>query len=482
VRLVLAAAPALLVVSACPSLDPFTCQGDDQCTLAADGVCHEDEGACSYPDDTCPSGRRWSQTAGALADQCVEEAPAECGNGVVEGDEECDDGNAHDCNACTADCHLAGQLRWSVTYDGMGWADFFDSAVVDSSGDVIVVGRTSSGTEEADKDRVVVRYTAEGELRWATTEPRDGRDDLNCVVLTPEGEILAAGMRISDADEEELWVGRYDDGLVEDRLTYGTLQPLPTQAQGCVLTTDGRLVVVGMIEGEGAGFEKWDRLVLRDALGAAPEAVAIADDIAMPGTRDIAYDVVAAPDAGFLVGGNVTRDLDLASERWLVRFDAAGLAGPDYVDGGPGQGQEEVLGVVFRDGKVFAAGTKVINEGNTEQTWIARLGYEDLALEWEVDLGLPPAALVTGMTLDAAGNPLVVVDIEGDEATLDDDGTVLAALDAATGECLWLVEDPGDLGRAGGIAVAPDGSVIVVGADASTDEPATNALVASLSP
>lgn len=480
-RLVLATAPALLAVSACPSLDPFTCLDDDQCTLMDEGVCHEDRGACSYPDDECASGRRWSRTAGTLASECVEVEPAECGNGVVEGDEECDDGRAPGCNACTSDCHLAGQLRWSATYDRAGWADFFDSAVVDESGDVIVVGRTSTGPEETDKDRLVVRYTPDGEARWAMAEPRSGRDDLNCVVLTSDGEILAAGVRLSDEGKEELWVGRYDDGLVEDRLAYGAIQSLPTQAQGCVLTTDGRLVVVGMIQGEGTGFEKWDRLVLHDALGATPQALTIEGD-GMPGTRDIAYEVSTTPDGGIVVGGNVTLDLEHASERWLARFDAAGLQGPDYVDGGPGQGQEEVLGVAFRDGTVLAAGTKVFNDGNTEQTWIARFALDDLALEWETDLGLPPAAIVTGMALDASGNPLVAIDIEGDETTYEDDATALAALDAATGECLWLVENPGDLARAGGITVAPDGSVVVVGADAPSDTPATDALVASLWP
>jgi len=504
VRLVLATAPGLLVASACPSLDPFACQGDDQCTLAADGVCHEDHGACSYPDETCPSGHRWSQTASGLAGTCVDadattggsasssSTPesstgpvplAECGNGVIEGDEECDDPDVLGCTACTPECRLAGQLRWTTVYDGSGFADFFDSVVVDASGDVIVVGRTSVGPLDADKNRVVARYDSAGEPLWAMTEDRIGIDDLNCVVLSPSGEVLVAGVRQSDMDTDELWVGRYDDGLIEDLLAYSALEPLPTQAQGCTFTTDERLVVVGMIEGTGTGDERWDRLVLYDALGDDPHALTIEGGPVMAGARDKAFEVAAAPDGGFVVGGNVTPLASTkASERWIGRFDATGTHVVEYVDGGPGYGHEEVLGVAFHDGKILAAGTTVINEGNTEQTWIARFGYEDLSLEWEVDLGLPPAALVTGMTLDADGTPLVVVVVQGDESTLEDDATALAALDAATGECLWLVENPGGLGRTGGLAMAPDGSVVVVGADAPTDQPATNALVASLWP
>ncbi len=51
----------------------FACAGDDQCTLAADGVC-QPGGACSYPDPSCPSGQRYSEHAGSLGGRCVDEA------------------------------------------------------------------------------------------------------------------------------------------------------------------------------------------------------------------------------------------------------------------------------------------------------------------------------------------------------------------------------------------------------------------------
>lgn len=514
--LVLAAASGVLVAAACPSLDPFVCLHDDQCTLRADGMCHE-QGACSYPDDVCPSGRRWSETAGAQAGMCVDEEPAAsstasssdtlggtasasgttaadtasssgpgplpvCGNGAVEGDEECDEGDADGCDACTADCRLAGQLQWSAVYDGSGQADFFDSPLVHPRGDVIVAGRTTTGTAEADKDRMVARYDAAGRPLWVASDTRPGRDDLNCVVLSPRGELFVAGMQEPDVGLDELWIGSVEDGVLEERLAYDALQPLDTQAHACAFTTDGRLVVVGTIDGGGEGFERWDRLVLYDALSADPQVFVVGGTAAMMGARDIAYKVTPAPAGGFLVAGNVTIDDIQGSQRWLARFDADGAYGPEYIDGGPGRGQEEILGVAVRDGTVYAAGSTVFNDGGTERPWVASFAYEDLTLGWQVELDIPPASLVVDMVLDADGNLLVVIDRRGDLDTLDDNGTAVAALDPASGACLWLVEDPGGLLRAGGLTVGPDGSVVVVGADTAADGPSTNALVASLSP
>jgi hypothetical protein len=501
VRLVLAAAPALLVVSACPSLDPFTCQGDDQCTLAADGVCHEDEGACSYPDDTCPSSHRWSQTAGALAGTCVDEEPAttgiastssgaasssdaasssgslpaECGNGAVEGDEECDDGDAPGCNACTADCHLAGQLRWSATLDGMGFTDFFDSAVVDPSGDVIVVGRAGSGPDDEDQDRFVARYDAAGELRWTMHESTPGRDDLNCVVLGPGGEVIAGGLRTTGG-VEEIWVGRYDEGVVEDLLAYGDFELLATMGNTCMLTPDGRLVVGGTIDGGGAGFERWDRLVLDDALGAAPEPFVIGGPVALSEARDLVYSLASRPDGAVLAAGNVTRTAKAAADRWIASFDAEGTWLGELVEGGAGQGVEEVLGLAVDGDVVYAVGSKVFNAGGTERTWVAALAYDGLSIDWDVELPLDPPAVVVDVALDAQGNLVVA-------ANLKDIGTRLVMLDpTAEGECQWMVEAPGGAGRVGTVVVGPDGGLVIAGADTPDDTDATDALVASLSP
>jgi cysteine-rich repeat protein len=74
-----------------------------ECSTSADcsgGTC-EPDGLCSFADATCDSGRRYGDGSGGLAGTCVPGgAPAVCGDGVVNGDEECDDGNSVSTDFC----------------------------------------------------------------------------------------------------------------------------------------------------------------------------------------------------------------------------------------------------------------------------------------------------------------------------------------------------------------------------------------------
>lgn len=54
--------------SGCLRQTSFHCETSDQC--GAGGTC-ESEGFCSLPDPSCPSGDRFTDAAGALANQCV---------------------------------------------------------------------------------------------------------------------------------------------------------------------------------------------------------------------------------------------------------------------------------------------------------------------------------------------------------------------------------------------------------------------------
>lgn len=58
------------LLTACPS-DPFVCSDDTQCSGAPGGRC-EPNGACSFPDAACPTGRRYGdEGTSQLAGQCV---------------------------------------------------------------------------------------------------------------------------------------------------------------------------------------------------------------------------------------------------------------------------------------------------------------------------------------------------------------------------------------------------------------------------
>ncbi|WP_434422234.1 DUF4215 domain-containing protein [Nannocystis pusilla] len=97
------------------------CPGD--CTPGCgDGVCQADEeGACprdceSCPGDSCVCGDMVcgaSESMMSCPEDCTE---PNCGNGVKEGSEACDDGNAADSDACTNTCKVA------ACGDGIVWA------------------------------------------------------------------------------------------------------------------------------------------------------------------------------------------------------------------------------------------------------------------------------------------------------------------------------------------------------------------------
>ena len=65
-----------VLATACRYDGTFMCERNDQCLSAsAPGTCQLPSGLCSFPDPLCPTpGQRYDDTAGSLANQCVEPA------------------------------------------------------------------------------------------------------------------------------------------------------------------------------------------------------------------------------------------------------------------------------------------------------------------------------------------------------------------------------------------------------------------------
>lgn len=69
---------AILASAACESRGSYQCVNAEACDARPDGAC-EANGACSYPDALCESGRRYGELAGVLSNECVEEGDGEPG-------------------------------------------------------------------------------------------------------------------------------------------------------------------------------------------------------------------------------------------------------------------------------------------------------------------------------------------------------------------------------------------------------------------
>ncbi|MEM9453288.1 MAG: right-handed parallel beta-helix repeat-containing protein [Myxococcota bacterium] len=61
---------AVGLLAACIPAGDFACEQSMQCSRFAEGMCQAD-GRCSYPDERCPSGQRYSDLAGPVASTCV---------------------------------------------------------------------------------------------------------------------------------------------------------------------------------------------------------------------------------------------------------------------------------------------------------------------------------------------------------------------------------------------------------------------------
>lgn len=233
------------LVGACVALQPYQCSDDAQCvSVVTPGVC-EASGYCSYPDEECPSGRRYSDLAGALGQQCVEVesgssssgepdtgstttggttevADADsstdtgipvCGNGVVEGDEECDELDGVDGDGCNTDCVASGSVRWSAVVAGKaGGADRLFGLVRIASGDVVAVGYAGAST----RDVLLSRWTIEGEeVQTAAYDVAGGSDEAEAVTQDGVGRLWVCG-RAAIGGMSVPWVGRWDAALTDN--------------------------------------------------------------------------------------------------------------------------------------------------------------------------------------------------------------------------------------------------------------------------
>ncbi len=90
----------------CTTLCMLTCTADTDCddldSCNGAEVCGPD-GSCLAGTSGMSDGEQCGDNASCRAGQCVEHA---CGNGYVEDDEQCDDGDSDDRNGCTAQCRF----------------------------------------------------------------------------------------------------------------------------------------------------------------------------------------------------------------------------------------------------------------------------------------------------------------------------------------------------------------------------------------
>ncbi|HIP88413.1 MAG TPA: hypothetical protein EYH24_00155, partial [Thermococcus paralvinellae] len=114
-----------------------------------------------------------------------------------------------------------GNVKWQKTYGGSG-SDWAEAVTITPNGDIIVVGETRS-FGVGGLDVWVLQLDENGNVKWQKTYGGTKSDWAWAVAITPNGDIIVAGITWSfGAGEDDFWVLRLDEeGNIKWQKTYG---------------------------------------------------------------------------------------------------------------------------------------------------------------------------------------------------------------------------------------------------------------------
>lgn len=190
------------------------------------------------PQTGTSTGRDTPETSGN--EESSSGLDAVCGDGIVDGDEACDDGNGEIADGCELDCTLtADTLEWSHAAVGEGRR--FRDVVIDGGESAWAIG------EFATDEMLLRRFSPTGETLFSTTIQVDAGDTHQgaTISLNASGSALVAGMTDNgypsiaevDSDGQHLWS------------QFGQLgnEPNAVQYLDSAVTPDGDLILVGSV-------------------------------------------------------------------------------------------------------------------------------------------------------------------------------------------------------------------------------------------
>lgn len=243
----------------------------------------------------------------------------DCGNGEVDGAEECDDGNMDADDGCENDCTVTpGTAWWTISHDETGRRDSANDVVVDTNDDVIVAGFVT--TEDQGQNAWIRRVDTHGDEIWTQTHdgPMSSTDRANGVALDGAGNIVVVGSETVAMDDTRIWIRKLDPDGAE---LWTQLVDTPGEddsANDVAVTSDDVIVVVGSVGGDTEGDEIW--VGAFDADGNAGWT----DTHTGPNMRgDAALGVaVDSQDAAIVVG---YQDVDGEEDDiWIRKYDSSG--------------------------------------------------------------------------------------------------------------------------------------------------------------
>ncbi|HWB74637.1 MAG TPA: hypothetical protein VG755_06770 [Nannocystaceae bacterium] len=480
------------IASACVFGGTFVCSGDGECPS---GRC-EPSGFCSFPDDACKSGHRYSEWAGeGLADACAPASsddesgaagsssdsgssttfapdlgpPAdrnpstfECGNGELEVGEICDDGNLVDGDGCDADCVASGAVLWTVVEDGPNSGDDFAHAVALTDGNPIVTGRYGQNAG----DLFVKHYASDdGTLVWQKLQGTSKTEEGRGVAATDGARFYVVGFNTGTADDENVFTRAYDLVPDVDPDTAWTKSPNDTNHfddrlyAAAVRADRDELLVFGFMR---APDDTTTHVrALTSSTGDIAWSITPDVDKSVAQIADEARAAIVSSEGRVFVVGTITDPgVGGKTDGWLAELDVS--TSPTGV----------AFGTPVRLGTPTASDvTRCIAEAPDGTLVVAgHRGYHGFFARYDRDLQPladhepDPTSVseVLGIAVDGTGAIVTAGYITSDAHGMD----IEVVKYLADGTRVWRDREVGNAGEddsARGLAIAPDDAIVVVG-------------------
>ncbi|MBL8944442.1 MAG: DUF4215 domain-containing protein [Myxococcales bacterium] len=385
----------------------------------------------------------------------------ECGNGIVEDPEQCDDGNLVAGDGCDVDCtEVVDTTLWTSIVGGAAAVEESGQGVaVDGGGNVVVVGYIVDAV--ADPDIWIRKYDPAGVELWTTViDPSEGLDDRGYGVdIDDVGNIAVAGDVGVEASSSDTWVAVLDPAGV---VVWSTVTDGPASqndiAEDVAFDSTGDVWAVGSVRTGANDSDVW----IAKYDGAGVET--FSDIVSGPSTledRALGVDVDADDNAfvtGFVSGEDFARDVWLrklgpdGAEAWTVTWDS------------DNHGADAGLDVVVApDGSVGVAGFTALTAVN-EDVWLGRFVNADGTLMWQKKFGGPNILNDHGLGVTAdSENAFIVAGFKG---ITDVDSDIWVRKWDTIGNVVWTQSFAGPGGerdQATAIAVDPNDDLALTG-------------------
>lgn len=386
--------------------------------------------------------------------------PPGCGDGVVDPDEECDDGNDMDGDGCNNDCRRSGQLVWEHTHaSGFGEVDEgFDVAVApDGSFHVVGYVRSDVGGPTLSWRR---KFSAIGGMLATQTHagPGTGSNQFRGVVVDDDANVYVAGYENVPTEAANAWIRRYaSDGSVTWTVTYNGPNSSSDVFQGLRRDADGNLLVVGYHNTPLQGHD-----ILLRKMSPAGNVLWTRTYTGSGGDHDVGWAVAPTDDGHVYAVGYVTIPGE-GRNMWLGKYDTDGNLLWERTYNGPAGLDDLLTGVATGpEGEVYVCGYAGA-DGHPWDSFVRR--YDDAGIiEWtDIDAGeTEEGAHCFGIARDPDHNLVVV----GGELVAGARHAMVRKYTAA-GDVLWTTRVEGgaggvDYGR--DVVIAEDKEIFVTGA------------------